>query len=100
MAMLDLALFMWLQFPPHQAPAEAVPVGMVLRVPAIACVRPRGGGDFRHHLDAGTCAVALPEHARRESGTRRNAVRHSRRHHHVTAPDLRAGSPIGLARDA
>jgi MFS family permease len=34
--MLDLALFMWLQFPPHQAPAEAVPVGMVLRVPAIA----------------------------------------------------------------
>ena len=36
MAMLDLVLFMWLQFPPHQAPAEAVPVGMVLRVPAIA----------------------------------------------------------------
>ena len=36
MAMLDLALFLWLQFPPHQAPAEAVPVGMVLRVPAIA----------------------------------------------------------------
>jgi MFS transporter, DHA1 family, solute carrier family 18 (vesicular amine transporter), member 1/2 len=36
MAMLDLGLFMWLQFPPHQAPAEAVPVGMVLRVPAIA----------------------------------------------------------------
>jgi MFS transporter, DHA1 family, solute carrier family 18 (vesicular amine transporter), member 1/2 len=36
MAMLDLALFLWLQFPPHQAPAEAVPVGMVLRVPTIA----------------------------------------------------------------
>jgi len=36
MAMIDLALFLWLRFPPHQAPAEAVPVGMVLRVPAIA----------------------------------------------------------------
>jgi len=36
MAMIDLALFLWLRFPPHQAPAEAVPVGMVLRVPTIA----------------------------------------------------------------
>jgi DHA1 family solute carrier family 18 vesicular amine transporter 1/2 len=36
MAIVDLALFMWLQIPPHHAPAEAVPIGMVLRVPAIA----------------------------------------------------------------
>jgi MFS transporter, DHA1 family, solute carrier family 18 (vesicular amine transporter), member 1/2 len=36
MAIVDVALFMWIQIPRHQAPAEAVPVGMVLRVPAIA----------------------------------------------------------------
>src|SRR5439155_18150463 len=31
MAIVDLGLFMWVRIPPHHAPAEAVPVGMVLR---------------------------------------------------------------------
>ena len=36
MAVVDIALFAWIEIPPHQAAAEAVPIGMVLRVPAIA----------------------------------------------------------------
>ena len=36
MAIIDVALFVWIQSHRPQAPAEAVPVGMVLRVPAIA----------------------------------------------------------------
>jgi MFS transporter, DHA1 family, solute carrier family 18 (vesicular amine transporter), member 1/2 len=36
MAVVDIALFAWIKLPPHHAAAEAVPIGMVLRVPAIA----------------------------------------------------------------
>jgi DHA1 family solute carrier family 18 vesicular amine transporter 1/2 len=36
MAIVDVGLFAWVEIPPHQAAAEAVPIGMVLRVPAIA----------------------------------------------------------------
>ena len=36
MAIVDIALFVWIEVPPHHAAAEAVPIGMVLRVPAIA----------------------------------------------------------------
>jgi MFS family permease len=36
MAMVDIALFVWIKVPPHHAAAEAVPIAMVLRVPAIA----------------------------------------------------------------
>jgi MFS family permease len=36
MAVVDIALFAWIEIPPHHAAAEAVPIGMVLRVPAIA----------------------------------------------------------------
>jgi MFS transporter, DHA1 family, solute carrier family 18 (vesicular amine transporter), member 1/2 len=36
MAIVDVGLFAWIEIPPHQAAAEAVPIGMVLRVPAIA----------------------------------------------------------------
>jgi multidrug resistance protein len=36
MAIVDVGLFAWIVIPPHQAAAEPVPIGMVLRVPAIA----------------------------------------------------------------
>jgi MFS transporter, DHA1 family, solute carrier family 18 (vesicular amine transporter), member 1/2 len=36
MAIVDVGLFAWIRFPPHHAAAEPVPIGMVLRVPAIA----------------------------------------------------------------
>jgi MFS family permease len=36
MAIVDVGLFAWIRLPPHHAAAEAVPIGMVLRVPAIA----------------------------------------------------------------
>jgi len=36
MAIVDVGLFAWIEIPPHHAAAEAVPIGMVLRVPAIA----------------------------------------------------------------
>jgi DHA1 family solute carrier family 18 vesicular amine transporter 1/2 len=36
MAIVDVGLFAWVEIPPHQAAAEPVPIGMVLRVPAIA----------------------------------------------------------------
>jgi MFS family permease len=36
MAIVGIALFAWIEVPPHHAAAEPVPVGMVLRVPAIA----------------------------------------------------------------
>ena len=36
LALVDVALFLGLQFPEHHAPAEPVPLGMVVRVPAIA----------------------------------------------------------------
>jgi multidrug resistance protein len=36
MAVVDIALFAWIEVPPYHAAAEAVPIGMVLRVPAIA----------------------------------------------------------------
>src|SRR5262245_27006441 len=36
MAIVDTGLFVWLRIPSHQTAAEPVPVGMVLRVPAIA----------------------------------------------------------------
>ena len=36
MAVVAVGLFAWLQIPAHQSAAEPVPIGMVLRVPAIA----------------------------------------------------------------
>jgi MFS transporter, DHA1 family, solute carrier family 18 (vesicular amine transporter), member 1/2 len=36
MAIVDVGLFAWIRLPPHHAAAEPVPIGMVLRVPAIA----------------------------------------------------------------
>jgi DHA1 family solute carrier family 18 vesicular amine transporter 1/2 len=36
MAIVDVGLFAWIRFPPHHAAAAPVPIGMVLRVPAIA----------------------------------------------------------------
>ena len=36
LAIVGIILFVWVKMPPHQAASEAVPIGMVLRVPAIA----------------------------------------------------------------
>src|SRR5258705_9428094 len=36
MAVIAFALCVWSEVPPHPAAAEPVPIGMVLRVPAIA----------------------------------------------------------------
>ena len=36
LAMVGIFLFAWIKMPPHQSESEAVPIGMVLRVPAIA----------------------------------------------------------------